>query len=293
MTTTPPSRLKAAWIILSRTTRDYFSHQGNLYSASLAFFVILSIIPSLFLMLSILGPILGNTFNVEDVIMREFSHIPWLQQLLLERMRDFLNMATGLSWVSLAFVLWTSGMFFHALRKAFAAIWSTQKLPLLVRIPLPWLITPLFSLLVAVLVPASNFLTLLPIDPLVTMVPSFVFNALLMSLFVFLLFLVLLPKNKSTAKTYAVALLTAVAIQAGSTIFATMVTFSRPRYQIVYGALSSLILFLLWANLCMAMILWSVHLLRNWTNPPWTRMDDAGQAGQVQQVEQAAPGKQE
>ncbi len=246
--------------------RAFLRYQGINQSAALAFFALLSFIPLLFLIVAVAGVFLGDTKAVQDFIQSQLSNVaPLLQDTLTLRINRLLGMAAGLGWMSLGFIIWTSGLFFSALQTSLLLPWIREHgyKKHKWRYVLPWLAGPVLGIL---MIGAMLFMTVasyIPAEYLpVKVVPEF-WSWLILSLLIFLFYNILLPRQRTPGATAIISLILSAASLAITFVFVHIFS-SMPNYALVYGSLAAVILFLLWLNYNMALILIGGHFIRLW-----------------------------
>lgn len=259
---------QSAW----RATKDFFHYQGVSQAAGLAFFALLSFIPLIFLVLSLAGLIWGDQEAVRGFIDEQLQQtVPWLQDTIERRIRDFLDIAANLSWLSVGFILWTSGVFFAALQTDLHLPWRREHdfSKQAWRILLPWVIGPVLAFLLtgAMLMThvAGYVFGLLPpeLAPL-DFSPAF-WSWAALAVVLFLLYKIMLPLFCPTFLVFIISFFVSGASQLLTMVFVRLLS-QVPNYSIVYGSLAGIVLFLLWLNYNMGLILWGAHFVRVWAN---------------------------
>lgn len=123
----PPSRLRAlrlppvrpvvarAWVILRDAGRKFYADDCPTLAAAISFYALLSLIPVLFLVIAILGYVMGSsqeTFRAVLAAAREF--IPHLSDDFTRNVEWVVANRGRLSWLGLASLVIASGLVFHA-----------------------------------------------------------------------------------------------------------------------------------------------------------------------------------
>jgi membrane protein len=262
MNTTLKRIPKTAW----GSFRAFLRYQGINQAAALAFFALLSFIPLMFLIVAVAGIFLGDTQAVQDFIKDQLSNVaPLLQETIEQRINKLLGMAKGLGLMSLGFILWTSGLFFSALQTSLLLPWIHEhgyKKPKW-RYVFPWLAGPVLGIL---MIGAMLFMTVASYIPTgnlpIKVVPEF-WSWLILALLIFLFYNLLLPRRRTPGATAILSLILSAASLAITFVFVHIFS-SMPNYALVYGSLAAVILFLLWLNYNMALLLLGGHFIRLW-----------------------------
>ncbi|MFH1624652.1 MAG: YihY/virulence factor BrkB family protein, partial [Pseudomonadota bacterium] len=119
------SYFKNAWGILAVAFRSYRLNGGLNLSAAIAFYSILSLIPLLFLLLSVTGYILGSS---EEAYRATISFItertPQIDPIVLQEAKRIVDKAEALGWMGILFLIWTASLIFSSLESAFNTIFK-------------------------------------------------------------------------------------------------------------------------------------------------------------------------
>lgn len=266
--------LRTGWL----AGRAFFRYQGVNQSAALAFSALLSFIPVIFLALSVAGRVFwGDPAQLSDFIENQLNFlVPWIKQTVHTRMTLLLASAPGLGWMSVVFICWASGIFFAMLQSCLLLPWAREHdhKKGRWRLPLPWLLGPVIGFLLVgamLLMHLGSFVSQdwLPF----AIVPEF-WTWLILSILVFLNYRLFLPRRASTTVALVLSMVISGLSQGLTTLF-VRVFFSLPNYSVVYGSLAGIVLFLLWLDYNMALILWGGHYIRLW------KMEVAG-AGRIE-----------
>lgn len=243
--------------------REFYQEKGMLKTAALAYYATLSFIPLLFLLLSIAGLFFDDNKWLQEFISNKLAILPWAKHELLAQVNKLQSQAAQMGIVSIFFIIWTSGMFFSALQASLNSILAPEKRKFnLFRLGLPWLTSPILgSMLIATMLAIHVWgyipSRLIP-DNLSPGVWTWIIYTSLI-LFLYQLFSRARPRFlPSLAVSCVVGFLSQMI-----TKFIAYVLWSNPEYSLVYGTLSSVILFLLWLNYNMVLILIGAYYLRN------------------------------
>lgn len=267
-----PGKALVAFITLCmRGLRDFWRYQGVSQAAALAFYALLSFIPLLFLVIAIAGMIWGDTIELKHFVENNDNFLmPWVQKLLDKQLGTLVAIASRLGWASLAFIFWTSGLFFAVLQNSLILPWTRESSHKsgLWRWFLPWILGPALGFMLPLAMLAMHVagyvqpgLEWLP-GSFLPIIPTFgAWLTLLIATFV--LYSLFLPLHCPTGKIILLSLLISVASLGVTTLFSRII-FSLPDYALIYGSLAGIVLFLLWLEYNMGLILWGGHMLRLW-----------------------------
>lgn len=241
-------------------TRDFFKMGGIMNSAALAFYALMSFIPLAFLLTAGLTHLLGSNVRFEQFMAVKLETLPWVKKFLLERMKQFRAQTPGLGWISLGVLIWMSGVFFSALSSSFARIWSPPKHSKIVRFIIPWLVGPVLSVVLILVITTGHIATYIPFS--LFQIPPELITFAGQAMLIFIIYRLLLPRRCPSRPMAITGLFLALAIQGLTTLFTTIL-WAIPNYKLIYGTLTSTVLFLLWLQYGMALILWGAHFLKN------------------------------
>ena len=116
------------WDIIIESFRSYKLNGGLNLSAAIAFYSILSIIPFLFLMLSLAGYILGSSEEVYTAAVsfaRDF--IPQMNTMVFDETKRIMDRSEVLGWVGVLSLIWTATLVFTSLEFALNTIFKVKK----------------------------------------------------------------------------------------------------------------------------------------------------------------------
>lgn len=246
-----------------KALQEFWHYQGISQAAALGFYALLSFIPLLYLIVAVAGMIWGDTVELQAFFERQDTlMLPWIKETIDTRLDALLQLAPGLGWMSLGFIVWTSGLFFAVLQSSLLLPWARTRRHRkgVWRWALPWILGPAlgFVLPVAMLLMhlAGYLPNWLPMQSLSALGSWFVFFVGIMT--VYKLFM---PLNCSWTKVVLLSLLISCASLALTLLFSQILS-SLPNYTRIYGSLAGIVLFLLWLEYNMSVILWGGHLLR-------------------------------
>ncbi len=251
-------------------TRDFFRHQGLTQAAALAFYALLSFIPMGFLLISLHGMLVGDTWEAQLLVKRHLGEVaPFADDLLVGRMRRLVWAAPHLRWPGLAFIAWTSCLFFSALRANLRHPWKggEERTPGWRRIA-AWFGGPVASglftaALTGLLVLAHSSQELFPSGSSWGAALRAAWSIGCLGLLLFCIYALGLPHIRPLRAAGPLCMVLAVAAYGVTAGFSWFVT-AMPRYNQVYGSLAGAVLFVLWLHYSTAIILWGGHFLRLW-----------------------------
>ncbi len=224
------------------------AHKFTTIAGTLAFFLVLSLVPFLFW----LTLLFGNSLPAEDVL--ELELFGWARDVLLFLKENAEGAASGVSIFFLATTLWSSSSFFYHLRRSGEIVYDEKRAKhgwkvRLSAIGLTFLVLLFFAAAVAVLlagVYAVRFLSpwlAYPAEYILLFLVGF-FSAWILNAYVS-------PYALSPSETVAGSLVTAALWLGASAIFFVYLRFSGG--ERLYGALSLVVaglLFVYWMMIC-------------------------------------------
>jgi len=244
--------------ILKKSFSSFWKDGCLNLSAATAFYAILSLIPFLYLIVSIAGFFVGSEGEVLPKVSSYITQlIPFMSDIVLREVSR-INLGSGIfAWFALFFMLWTSTLIFHSIEFSLKRVfkledarpfWISEIMSLLF-VPVAGLVFILlqtFDLFVEAFVRLSNYLG-------ITIVPVFLNNIFLRYVFPFLLTFLLLsalyaivpPGRVFLRQSMIGGFMCAALLEAAKHIFRWSIT-HNPNYGLVYGSLNTIILMLLW-----------------------------------------------
>jgi len=256
---------------ISAAGGEFFRHQGVNQAAALAFYTLLSFIPLFFLTISVLSLFMGDSWEAQQYVRLELDKImPWVDELLFKRIQRLIWASPGLGWQSLAFIIWSSGLFFSLLGRNLRHPWRADREPARGwRRLLPWLAGPVVGAALLALVILVQFMGYMPYKLLPKSALreyywlTLVWGLLCFALLILGIYAALLPRIRPIRVALPLCLSLAGAGYGVTWIFSRLLA-GLPRYNLVYGSLAGMILFLLWLNYNLALILFGGHFIRIW-----------------------------
>lgn len=256
------------WLgVIARAGRETLKPDAALTAAAISYFALLSLFPITILSISIasftVGPLISEQLIVEKL---EFI-APYLGHLLGQNMTEIIQTRGPVSMIALAGLVWSASTFFTTLTQTLQKIWSNKRnRPFWKQRGLAILFVLIFAgpaLLLASFASSivSNLSTWLPNQTLpILNVISFLV-AILIDIALFMLVYILLPHGKATWReivpgAIAAGLLWEVAKRAFLVFVSSYISMSN----LVYGSVSAIIAFLLWAYLSGLIFLFGAFL---------------------------------
>ena len=263
----PKPFLSRLFLIVCDTTKRFYILQGLPQAAALAFYALLSLLPIVMLILILAALIFGNTAQVQDFINEQISELaPWAEDTLQTAINDPGGHIVGLGWISLIFIIWTSGLFFAQLQRSLLMPWAARQLyhGRLWRHFIPWVIGPALALVSGGGMLLMNMASYLPTGWLPDIIRPKLFAWLISAVFILIAYYLFLPARRLQLHvTAALAALLSGAELALSSIFAAIIVKS-PQYTFVYGSMAAIILFLVWVYYSMTIIVFGGYFLESW-----------------------------
>ena len=254
--------------VIRQATADFFRHQGPNQASALAFCAMLSLIPLCFLAIVVAEYAAGGPGEVDAFLNRAVrSSFPWLQAFLDSRLETLLSLSKKLSIAGLAFIVWISGLFTAALQYDLALPYrrSGGKIGFW-RLLFPWLTGPILGAALLCLLLFIQFLALASSTFTGDLLTGYVylFSKLWaffgLALFFLCFYVLLLPGRRALGAAIVLCLLLSAASHILTNLFSRLIVL--PYYDTVFGPLVGVVLFMLWMDYNMALILWGGHYLR-------------------------------
>jgi len=122
---------KMAWDIFIAACRSYSQHGCMNLSAALAFYTILSLIPFLFLLVSVSAFLLGSSDEAHRLVEVLLNALfPRTGSLIFQEVQAISQRARVLGLIGILSMIWTASVFFSSLEKAMKAVFRIdQKRP--------------------------------------------------------------------------------------------------------------------------------------------------------------------
>jgi membrane protein len=259
--------------ILKESFRSFWDDGCLNLSAAIAFFAILSIIPFLYLIVSIVGFFVGTEGEVLPRISSFITQlIPFISKSVLREVGR-INLGSGtFAWLALLFMLWTSTLIFDSiefsLKKVFKLdnarpFWVSKVMSLLF-VPvagLVFLFLQTFNLFVDVFMRLSTYfgIAIIPVF-LNSVFLKYIFPFALTFLLLSLLYAVVPPGRAYIRQSMIGGLMCATLLEVAKHVFRWSIS-HNPNYGLIYGSLNTLILMLLWIFYSSAIFLFCAEII--------------------------------
>ena len=242
-------------------------------SAAIAFFAILSLIPCIYLIVSLVGFFAGTEGEVLPKISSYIDHlIPFYSMVVIQEVAK-INVGSGIfAWSAFFFMLWSSTLIFDSvefsLKKVFKvhhgrSFWVSKIMSLLF-VPVAGLV---FVFLQVFHLSMDAFLRLSMYYGIKT-IPQFlngvVIAYILPFFFTFILlsglYVVVSPGQIYIRETLEGAFICAVMLEIAKDIFGWMIKYN-PNFGLVYGSLNTIIIMVLWIFYASAIFLFCTEII--------------------------------
>lgn len=262
--------------LLTRMVHD----RVNVNAGYLAYITLLSIVPMLTVLLSVLSSfaIFENAGTaLQDFVITHF--VPAAGDAVKSALLEFVANTGKMSAVGGAFLFVAALMLISNIDKNLNYIWRvTDKRRAVFSFSMYWMVLTLGPILVGASIAATSYVTSLKI--LESEAISGVYNQLLrwlpflLSFFAFVGLYLLVP-NKKVKFSHAVvgAIVAALLFEASKKGFAAYIT-QFPSYQLIYGALAAIPILFVWVYMCWLIVLVGAEVTaalgerEQWSEPP-------------------------
>ena len=253
------------WKMFCTTFWQRFN-QNKLTQAAgyLTYSTMLAIVPLIMVVFSIFSAF--PVFNEVTGALKEFiftNFAPSASDMVGQYIDEFVNNSKKMSAVGIISLIVVALMLINSIDRTLNSIWhDTETRPIFTSFAIYWLILTLGPLLVGVSIAASAY-----VKTMFESASNFSFGLKLLSFvpflstwFIFTLIYMVVPNKKVSIKHSAAgALIAAVFFTLGKQAFAWyIVTF--PSYQLIYGAMATLPIMLLWIQLSWTVVLLGAQL---------------------------------
>ena len=241
-------------------------NQNKLTQAAgyLTYSTMLAIVPLIMVVFSVFSAF--PVFNEVTGALKEFiftNFAPSASDMVGQYIDEFVNNSKKMSAVGIISLIVVALMLINSIDRTLNSIWhDTETRPIFTSFAIYWLILTLGPLLVGVSIAASTY-----VKTMFESAASFSFGLKLLSFvpflstwFIFTMIYMVVPNKKVSIKHSAAgALIAAVFFTLGKQAFAWyIVTF--PSYQLIYGAMATLPIMLLWIQLSWTVVLLGAQL---------------------------------
>ena len=262
-------RLKLTWLyfFIKASFRQFVQHRGLQMSSSLAYTTLLSIVPLIAVMFSFFGNL--PVFKDINEIIQEFvfsNFVPAVGQTVKEYLINFSYKASQLTAVGIITLIVIAILMMATIDSALNNIWNirTKRNPL-ARFLIYWAILTLGPILVGIGLYSTSYLLALPVidtwdsslhikTRLLTYLPFFT------TTIAFTLMYILIP-NCHVNRIYGLAggITAAILFELAKFLFGAYVK-AVPTYQMIYGALAVIPMFLIWIYLSWVIVLFGAQI---------------------------------
>ena len=228
------------------------------YSTMLAIVPLIMVVFSIFSAFPVFNEVTGE---LKAFIFTNFA--PSASDMVGQYIDEFVNNSKKMSAVGIISLIVVALMLINSIDRTLNSIWhDTETRPIFTSFAIYWLILTLGPLLVGVSIAASTY-----VKTMFESAASFSFGLKLLSFvpflstwFIFTMIYMVVPNKKVSIKHSAAgALIAAVFFTLGKQAFAWyIVTF--PSYQLIYGAMATLPIMLLWIQLSWTVVLLGAQL---------------------------------
>ncbi|MBF0481886.1 MAG: YihY/virulence factor BrkB family protein [Desulfovibrionaceae bacterium] len=272
--------------VLGASLREFTRRHGFTRAAALSFYALVAFIPLVFLAVSAAGVIAGETETARSFIAQQLELVlPWYKDLVMSRLSGLALLASNLGLHSVAFMFWTSGLFFFELQQSLLADWPSPAGARRgaaawrwYRRAFPWIAGPAFAVILLLFMAVAQVLSYLPGELLPEAASGYLaLSPLLVSfaglaLMFLLMYLFILPVRRRLPVAVSVAAGLSAASHVITLVFSRALT-GLPNYNAFYGSLSGTILFLFWLEWNMSLFIAGGHFLRLWPGDALETLD--------------------
>ena len=287
--------LKATWCLLQRTAKEFMSDRCPEMAAAIAYNVLFSMLPVLALMVAAIGFFLRVPEVRESVVDQVLMNVPLTGGIVVDAVRAATAASGSLTIAGVVALLWAGMGLFGTLRHALNIAWGVKPRHNLFRQRLKDLSALLVAgALLAVSVGGTSLLfgmrdfampLLGPYARVFAAIWSAVFS-LVPFLITFAVFSILyryLPSvNHRFEDLWPGALVATVLFEVAKHGFAFYVA-NFSRYEVLYGALGAVMLFLLWVYVSALILLAGAELAAEWKRCTRARKE-AARAGDGREI---------
>ena len=240
------------------------------YSTMLAIVPLIMVVFSIFSAFPVFNEVTGA---LKAFIFTNFA--PSASDMVGQYIDEFVNNSKKMSAVGIISLIVVALMLINSIDRTLNSIWQdTETRPIFTSFAIYWLILTLGPLLVGVSIAASTY-----VKAMFESAANFSFGLKLLSFvpflstwFIFTMIYMVVPNKKVSIKHSAAgALIAAVFFTLGKQAFAWyIVTF--PSYQLIYGAMATLPIMLLWIQLSWTVVLLGAQLAAVLAEVRWKKM---------------------
>jgi YihY family inner membrane protein len=242
-------------------------------SAAIAFYAILSLIPFLYLLVSLVGFFVGSEGQVLPKVSSYISQlIPFISKPVLSEVGR-INVGSGIfAWLAVFFMLWSSTLIFDSiefsLKKVFKAehlrpFWISKIMSLLF-VPVAgvvFILLQVFNLAIDAFVRVNNYFGIILIPLFLNSIGlKYIFPFTLTFLLLSALYAIVTPGMISLRQAMIGGFICAIMLEVAKHVFGWMIR-HNPNFGLVYGSLNTLILMILWIFYASAIFLFCAEII--------------------------------
>jgi len=251
-----------------------FKEDGCLnLSAAIAFYAILSLIPFIYLLVSLVGFFIGSKGEVLPKVSVYINQlIPFISEHVLHEVGR-INLGSGIfAWFAVVFMLWSSTLIFDSIEFSLTSVFKGErarpfwisKIMSLLFVPvvgLVFIFLQIFNLAIDAFIKLNNYfgITLVPIF-LNSIGLKYIFPLLLTFLFLSALYAIVTPGRILFSEAMIGGLICAIMMEIAKHIFGWMIL-HNPNFGLVYGSLNTIILMILWIFYASAIFLFCSEII--------------------------------
>jgi membrane protein len=251
-----------------------FKEDGCLnLSAAIAFYAILSLIPFIYLLVSLVGFFIGSKGEVLPKVSVYINQlIPFISEHVLHEVGR-INLGSGVfAWFAVVFMLWSSTLIFDSIEFSLKKVFKVErvrpfwvsKIMSLLFVPvvgLVFIFLQIFNLTIDAFIKLNNYfgITLVPIF-LNSIGLKYIFPLLLAFLFLTALYSIVTPGRIFFREAMIGGFISAIMMEIAKHIFGWMII-HNPNFGLVYGSLNTIILMILWIFYASAIFLFCAEII--------------------------------
>ena len=251
-----------------------FKEDGCLnLSAAIAFYAILSLIPFIYLLVSLVGLFVGSEGQILPKVSSYISQfIPFISKHVLNEVGR-INLGSGIfAWFAVVFMLWASTLIFDSiefsLKRVFKAehlrpFWISKIMSLLFVpvVGLVFIFLQIFNLAIDAFIKLNNYfgITLVPLF-LNSIGLKYIFPLVLSFLFLSALYAIVTPGRIFLREAMVGGFICAIMLEVAKHVFGWMIK-HNPNFGLVYGSLNTIILMVLWIFYASAIFLFCAEII--------------------------------
>jgi membrane protein len=256
------------WLgILAGAASKALSPDSSITAAAIAYFALFSLFPITLLSVAIASYVLGPLMDQQLIVAKMEFIAPALGQLLGQNIDEIIRTRGPVTGVALIGLIWAASTVFYTLTQSLSAIWSNKrKRPIWKRRGLAILFVLAFAgpaLFLAALASSllANLRAWMPEQILPIMGSASFIVAILLDISLFMLLYTLLPHGAATWREILPGAIAAGLLwEFAKKAFLFIVTIYLSISNLVYGSISAIIAFLIWAYLSGIILLFGAFL---------------------------------